>query len=93
MVTPKLVRPAEGAASISVEFKIGKLDADLAYSETTGVTVSIWSDDWSEDTTENITGVLPPPWMTANTTITSGSWVRIVKRPDGVWYVDSAACQ
>lgn len=67
----------------------GKLDAALAYNGT--ATVSIWSDDWTSDTGDNITDVDAPPTMTSGT-ITSGSFVRIRQRPDGVWYVDMAPC-
>jgi len=67
----------------------GKLDGALAYDGT--ATVSVWEDDWTADTTENIEGVKPPPTM-ASGTITSGSWVRIRRRPDGIWYVDMAPC-
>jgi hypothetical protein len=69
----------------------GKLDAALDYDETSGVAVSVWSDDWSSDTGINLSGVLPPPTMTTGT-IASGSWVRVVQRADGVWYVDMAPC-
>ena len=69
----------------------GKLDGDLAYNGT--ATVSLWTDDWSADTTENVTGVKPPPTMTAGTIASTGTtWVRIRRRPDGVWYVDMAPC-
>jgi hypothetical protein len=69
----------------------GKLDADLAYNESSGVTVSIWNNTWTADTGDNITGVLPPPTMESGT-IPSGSWVRITQRGDGTWYVDMAPC-
>ncbi|MFA5262236.1 MAG: hypothetical protein WC378_00315 [Opitutaceae bacterium] len=69
--------------------KWGKLDDALAYNGTQ--TVSIWSDDWSEDTGEDIEGVKAPPTMTTGS-IASGSWVRIRRRPDGVWYADMAPC-
>ncbi|HUT88308.1 MAG TPA: hypothetical protein VMY37_02325 [Thermoguttaceae bacterium] len=68
----------------------GKLDDALAYNGT--ATVSIWSDDLSEDTGVDVEGVKPPPSMTASGVgpIASDSWVRIRRRADGVWYVDHA---
>jgi hypothetical protein len=69
----------------------GKLDADLDYDETGGVAVSIWNSTWTADTSQNITGVLPPPTMTEGT-IPSGSWVRVAFRDDGTPYVDMAPC-
>lgn len=75
--------------SSSTTTLFGKLDADLAYNSTTGVTVSIWalneSKAWA-DTTENETGVLPPPWLTAGK-IASGEWVEFAKDAIGNWHV------
>ena len=74
--------------STAGEVKWGKLDGTLV---TTGTqTVSVWSDDWSAPTGDTIEDVTAPPYNTA--TIASGAWVRIRRRPDGVWYVDMAPC-
>jgi hypothetical protein len=54
-------------------------------------TMSIWSTDWSEDTGEDITVVIPPDFpSTGDAYIPAGAWVRAVKRADGVYYVDHA---
>ena len=76
----------EGQASVW-----GKLDGALAYDETTGVTVSVWSADWSEDTGDDIENVLPPPTMEEGS-IDISSWVRVTWRADGTPYVDMAPC-
>lgn len=53
----------------------GKLDDDLVYSDTTGKSVSVYSNPTTDSGT-NIDNVLPPPWMTEGT-IASGSWVEV----------------
>ena len=65
----------------------GKLDANLLYSDTTGVTVSIWSGNPLVDTGRDIEEVLPPPWLTSGQ-FDSGDWV-IVRRVDGLWYANA----
>ena len=62
----------------------GKLDADLLYNDTTGVTVSVWSDNPLADTTWDIANVLPPAWLTSGQ-FDSGDWV-VIQRIDGRWY-------
>ena len=68
----------------------GKLDAALAYDETTGVAVSIWTDHALSDSGHNITNVLPPPLM-ASGELASGSWVKI-EFINERWYVTGAPC-
>lgn len=75
-----LLLTGEGSSTL-----IGKLDADLDYDETTGVSVSIYSDPTTDSGT-NKEGVLPPPWMTSGT-INSGSWVEVFAW-GGEWYAD-----
>ena len=72
----------------------GKLDADLEYDDSVGVTVSVWvwDDDTSAmvDSTTDITPVFPPLTMESGT-IDSGSWVR-VESIGGRLYVTMAPC-
>ncbi len=65
----------------------GKLDANLEYDDTTGVTVSIWEDTPLADSTRNIDNVLPPPWLTEGQ-FDSGAWV-VITRIDGKWYANA----
>jgi len=70
----------------------GKLDATLTATNTiNGVTFSIWSDNWSEDTGKKIERVLPPPTMISGS-LAANLLVRIRRRSDGRWYVDMARC-
>ena len=66
----------------------GKLDADLDYDDTTGVTFSIWelnaSNAWA-DTTVNISNVLPP-FELAHAMVPSGVKVAVEQR-NGKWFV------
>lgn len=55
--------------------KFGKLDADLATDDTTGVTVSIYSGD--TDTGSDVDGVLLAPWIEAD--LNSGDWVEVIE--------------
>ncbi len=68
----------------------GKLDANLDYDDTTGVTVSIWKGNPQEDTGDNIDNVLPLMVMTSGT-LDSGSPV-VIQRIDGYWRVTHAEC-
>jgi len=68
----------------------GKLDTDLLYNDTTGVTVSIWTGNPLADSTRNIDNVLPPPVLTSGQ-LDSGDYVKI-ERIDGRWYVTGAPC-
>ena len=67
---------------------VGKLDADLDHDDTTGVTVSIYSDP-TTDSDENIEDVLPPPWLTEGK-YPSGSWVKAFKWGEH-WYAEAIA--
>jgi len=66
----------------------GKLDADLAYDDTTGVAFSIWelndSNTW-EDTDENIDLVFPP-FELAHAMVPSGVKIEVTNR-GGKWFV------
>ena len=64
----------------------GKLDDILFYSDTTGVTCSIWAGNPLVDTTDDIANVLPAPYMTSGS-IRAGEWVRIIKL-NGRWRVE-----
>jgi len=68
----------------------GKLDADLEYDDTTGVSVSIWQGVPIADTGMNIPGVLPPPMLTSGQLDEDG-WVKI-EWITGHWYVTGAEC-
>ena len=68
----------------------GKLDANLLYDDTTGVTVTIWSGNPLADSGRDIENVLPPPVL-ASGQLDSGDWVKI-ERIDGRWYVTAAPC-
>ena len=72
-------------------WRVGTLDADLAYDETDGVDVSEYTVDWSDYNGVTIENVLPPPWMTSGT-ISSGTVVAVARRADGVEYVVAAEC-
>ena len=69
----------------------GKLDADLLYNNTTGVTVSIWSGNPLVDTGRDIENVLPPPVMTTGQ-FDTGDYVGITYR-DGHWRVTEGPCE
>ena len=73
----------------------GKLDADLLYNDTTGVTVSVWKFDdttlaWV-DTGRDIENVLPAPVMTSGQ-FDLGDFVGIVFR-DGRWSTVQGPCE
>ena len=68
----------------------GKLDANLDYDDTTGVTVSVWKGSPQADTGDNIENVLPLMVMTSGT-LDSGSPV-VIQRIDGEWRVTHAEC-
>jgi hypothetical protein len=71
----------------------GKLNANMADDESTGVGVSVWRNDWTADVSgQDLSAVLPPPLMSANTQIDSGEWVRVAVRNDGRHYADMAPC-
>ena len=67
----------------------GKLDADLAYNDTTGVTVTIWKGNPQVAMQDKIIA-LPPIVMTSGT-LTSGDPV-IIQLIDGHWRVTHAEC-
>jgi hypothetical protein len=70
----------------------GKNDAAVAYSDTTGRTVSVWKHDWSADLTgQDLTLVLPPPTMTTGTILIT-SFVGVWVRNDGRYVMDLAPC-
>ena len=77
--------------SVAPVTHLGKLDAALTYNDTTGVSVSVWSGNPLADSTRNITGVLPPPFLTSGQ-LDSGDWVKI-EWIGGHWYVTGTACE
>ncbi len=101
----RLVRTAKARCVDTPEGIIGTLDEDMfigtesgsgsgsgsGSEENPGVTVSIWSDDWTYDTGFDVVGVLPPPWAMPGI-IPAGSWVRVKIRRDGRPYADAAPC-
>lgn len=70
------------------ELKIGKTDAEI----TAGSfgTVSIWENDASADTGENVTAYLD--WMTGNENVSSNKEVLIAKFGD-IWRIIGAECE
>ena len=80
--------PASGAVSGGIYE--GKLDADLAYNDTTGVTVSIWSGNPQVDTGDNVDNVLPLMVMTSGT-LSEGDPV-VIQKISGRWRVTHAEC-
>ncbi len=67
-----------------------KLDADLLFNDTVGVTVSIWAGNPLTDTLKNIDNVLPPPLM-AGGQFNLGDFVEVGFR-DSLPYVTGAPC-
>jgi len=68
----------------------GKLDANLAHDDTTGVTVSIWTGNPQTDSGRDIKNVLPPIVMSSGTLIAGA--VVVIQRIDGYWRVTHAEC-
>jgi len=68
----------------------GTLDADLAYNDPVGVTVSILETDLSGDSGVNIENVLAP-WTMQSGTIPSGTRV-LIRKIGGSWFVVLAPC-
>lgn len=79
-----------GAPRHDAQLKWGKLEDDLDYDDTTGVTVSVWTGHPLVDSGKDIENVLPPPTMESGT-ISANDFVRIVYF-NGHWYVDMAPC-
>lgn len=69
---------------------LGKLDANMA-ANSTGVAMSIWAGETLADTGKNLSKVLPPPFMEANTSITANTSV-MVTLINWRWYVTAATC-
>ena len=70
---------------------LGKLDANLLYTDTTtGVAVSVWEDAPLADSTRNVSGVLPPPFLTTGQ-LDSGAW-GLIQWISGRWRVTGAPC-
>ena len=74
-----------------VKTLLGKLDANMA-SNSTGVAMSIWAGSTLADTGKNLSKVLPPPFMEANTSVTANTFV-MATLIDWVWYLTAATCE
>lgn len=85
-------RPSQPPGRQGPRVHLGKLNANLLYSDTTtGVTVSIWRGTPLADSGEDIPGVLPPPYMTSGQ-LDLGDWIKI-EFINGRWYAMGAACE
>ena len=68
-----------------------KLDADLAFNDSTGVSGVVWTGTPETVTSRTLDGIVAIPEITTSGTFAAGSFV-LVQRKDGRWKVTGAPC-